>query len=61
MADFLKDLGLIKELAESVDSSIPLGDLTLKRFIEAAESGLDDLDPSAILLPLEDESNYKIH
>ena len=57
----LKDLGLIKELAETVDSSIPLGDLTLKRFIEAAESGLDDLDPSAILLPLEDESNYKIH
>lgn len=57
----LKDLGLIKELADTVESSTPLGNLTLQRFIEAAESGLDDLDPSAILLPLEDESNYKIH
>jgi len=57
----LKDLGLIKELADTVRSSTPLGDLTLKRFIEAAESGLDELDPSAILLPLEDESDYRIH
>ena len=57
----LKDLGLIKELADTVGSSTPLGDLTLKRFIEAAESGLDELDPSAILLPLEDESDYRLH
>ena len=57
----LKDLGLIKELADTVKSPTPLGNLTLQRFIEAAESGLDELDPSAILLPLEDESNFKLH
>ena len=57
----LKDLGLIKELADTVESPTPLGNLTLQRFIEAAESGLDELDPSAILLPLEDESNFKLH
>ena len=57
----LKDLGLIKELADTVGSPTPLGNLTLQRFIEAAESGLDELDPSAILLPLEDESNFKLH
>ena len=57
----LKDLGLIKELADTVESHTPLGNLTLQRFIEAAESGLDVLVPSAILLPLEDESNFKLH
>ena len=57
----LKDLGLIKELADTVESPNHLGNLTLQRFIEAAESGLDELDPSAILLPLEDESNFKLH
>ena len=57
----LKDLGLIKEIAHTVESPTPLGNLTLQRFIAAAESGLDELDPSAILLPLEDESNFKLH
>jgi len=57
----LKDLKLINELSETLGSSTPLGDIALERFLYAAENGLDELDPAAIVMPLEEESNYKIN
>jgi 3-hydroxyisobutyrate dehydrogenase-like beta-hydroxyacid dehydrogenase len=56
----LKDLGLIQELARELDSPTPAGDLAYRMFQEAVQGGLGDLDPAAIVLPLEDRAGFAI-
>ena len=57
---FLKDLGLIRELAQEVDTPIPAGELAHRLFDEAVAQGLGDLDGAAIVLPLEEQAGFQI-
>ena len=57
---FLKDMGLIQELAKELDTPIPGGDLAYRLLKEAAAQGLGALDPAAIVLPLEKQAGFKI-
>ena len=57
---FLKDLGLIRELAQDLDTPIPAGDLAHRLFQEAVAQGLGDLDGAAIVLPLEEQAGFQI-
>jgi 3-hydroxyisobutyrate dehydrogenase-like beta-hydroxyacid dehydrogenase len=56
----LKDLGLIQELARELDTPTPGGELAYRMFQEAAQGGLGDLDPAAIVLPLEERAGFTI-
>ena len=56
----LKDLGLIQELARSIDTPTPAGDLAYKVFTEAAEAGLGDLDTPIIVRLLEKEAGVTV-
>lgn len=60
MRVILKDLGLIQDLAQSLQSPIPAGDLAYRKFQEAVAQGLADLDPAAVVLPLEEEAGWEI-
>ena len=60
MRVILKDLGLIQDLAQSLQSPIPAGDLAYRKFQEAVAKGLADLDPAAVVLPLEEEAGWEI-
>lgn len=57
---FLKDLGLIKDMARDLDTPIPGGELAYRLLGEAVEQGLGDLDSAAIVLPMEDQASFKI-
>jgi 3-hydroxyisobutyrate dehydrogenase-like beta-hydroxyacid dehydrogenase len=57
---FLKDMGLIQELAKELDTPIPGGDLAYRLIKEAAEQGLGTLDPAAIVLLLEKQAGFQI-
>ena len=57
---FLKDLGLIREMAHDLDTPIPGGDLAYRLFSEAVEQGLGDLDGAAIVLPMEEQAGFQI-
>lgn len=60
MRVILKDLGLIQDLAQNLQSPIPAGDLAYRKFQEAIANGLADLDPSALVLPLEEQAGWEI-
>ncbi len=60
MTVILKDLGLIQDLAQALDSPIPAGDLAYQQFRDAVANGLADLDPAAILLPLEKQAGWEV-
>lgn len=60
MRVILKDLGLIQDLAQSLQSPIPAGDLAYRKFQEAVAKGLADFDPAAVVLPLEEEAGWEI-
>ena len=60
MTVILKDLGLIQDLAQSLNAPIPAGDLAYQKFQEAVASGLADLDPAAIVRPLEQQAGWEI-
>lgn len=60
MTVILKDLGLIQDLAQSLNAPIPAGDLAYQKFQEAVASGLADLDPAAIVRPLERQAGWEI-
>ena len=60
MRVILKDLGLIQDLAQNLQSPIPAGDLAYRKFQEASANGLADLDPSALVLPLEEQAGWEI-
>ena len=57
---FLKDLGLIQEMARDLDTPIPGGDLAYRLLGEAVEQGLGDLDSAAIVLPMEEQAGFQI-
>lgn len=57
---FLKDLGLIQELARELDTPIPAGNLAFQLLTTAVEQGLGDLDSAAIVLPLEAQAGCQI-
>lgn len=60
MRVILKDLGLIQDLAQSLQSPIPAGDLAYQKFQDAIANGLADHDPSALALPLEEQAGWEI-
>ena len=60
MRVILKDLGLIQDLAQSLQSPIPAGDLAYQKFQQAIAKGLADLDPSALVQPLEEQAGWEI-
>ncbi len=60
MPAMIKDLGLVQDLARSLDSPIPAGDLAYQKFSEAVASGLTEQDPAAIVLPLEEQAGWQI-
>ena len=51
---YVKDVRLVRELAEEVGSPAPVADLTTRMFEEALDSGMGELDVSCLLLPLEE-------
>ena len=57
---FVKDLGLIQELAQELKTPIPGGDLAYRLFKQAAEWGLDNMDGAAIVLPMEEQAGFEI-
>ena len=57
---FLKDLGLIQDLARELDTPTPAGDVAYRLFHEAVEQGLGDLDGAAIVLPMEEQAGFRI-
>jgi 3-hydroxyisobutyrate dehydrogenase-like beta-hydroxyacid dehydrogenase len=57
---FLKDLGLIQEMARDLDTPIPGGNLAYRLLGEAVEQGLGDLDSAAIVLPMEEQAGFAI-
>ncbi len=57
---FLKDLGLIQEMARDLDTPIPGGDLAYRLLGEAVAQGLGDLDSAAIVLPMEEQAGFRI-
>ena len=56
----LKDLGLIQELARSINTPTPAGDVAYKLFAEAAEAGLGNLDMPGVAKLLEKEAGVEI-
>ncbi|MCY4557131.1 MAG: NAD(P)-dependent oxidoreductase [Chloroflexi bacterium] len=57
---FLKDLGLIQEMARDLGTPIAAGDLAYKLLAEAVDQGLGDLDSAAIVLPMEEQAQFQI-
>ena len=57
---FLKDLGLIQEMARDLDTPIAAGDLAHRLLGEAVEQGLGDLDSAAIVLPMEEQAGFQV-
>ena len=56
----LKDLGLIQELARSIDTPTPAGDVAYNMFTQAAEAGLGNLDMPGVAKLLEKEAGVEI-
>ena len=57
---FLKDLGLIQEMARDLGTPIAAGDLAHKLLSEAVEQGMGDLDSAAIVLPMEEQAGFEV-
>ncbi len=60
MRTYLKDLGLIQELARGLGVPTPACDLGFRQFQEAADAGLRDLDVAGIVLPLELQAGVEV-
>jgi 3-hydroxyisobutyrate dehydrogenase/2-hydroxy-3-oxopropionate reductase len=57
---FLKDLGLVHELARELEVPTPGADLVRQLLTRANDQGLGDLDGAAIVLPLEGDAGFQI-
>ena len=57
---FLKDMLLIKGLAEELGMATPGADLAYKEINRAVEQGLGDKDSAAIVLPMEARAGHQI-
>ena len=57
---FLKDLGLVEELAHELNTPTPAGDVAFKLLKEAVGQGLGEMDAAAVVLPLEAKAGFQI-
>ena len=57
---FLKDLGLVEELAHELNAPTPAGDVAFKLLKEAVRQGLGEKDGAAVVLPLEAKAGFQI-
>lgn len=57
---FLKDLGLVEELAHELNTPTPAGDVAYKLLKEAVRQGLGEMDGAAVVLPLEAKAGFQI-
>lgn len=57
---FLKDMGLVHELAQDLGVPTPGADLVRQLLTRANDQGLGDLDGAAIVLPLEADAGFQI-
>ncbi len=57
---FLKDLGLVEELAHELNTPTPAGDMAFKLLKEAVRQGLGEMDAAAVVLPLEAKAGFQI-
>ena len=57
---FLKDLGLVEELAHELNTPTPAGDVAFKLLKEAVRQGLGEMDGAAVVLPLEAKAGFQI-
>ena len=51
----------MEELAHTLNSPTPTGDVAFKLLQEAENLGLGDKDGAAIVLPLEEKARFKIN
>jgi 2-hydroxy-3-oxopropionate reductase len=58
---FLKDLGLVHELAQELGVPTPGAELVYQLLGQAEQQGLGDLDGAAIVLPLEEQAGFQIN
>ncbi len=58
---FLKDLGLVEELAHELNTPTPAADVAFKLLKEAVRQGLGEKDGAAVVLPLEAKAGFQIH
>lgn len=58
---FLKDMGLVQELAQELGVPTPGADLVKQLLTRADDLGMGDLDGAAIVLPLEQDANFQIN
>ena len=56
---FLKDLGLVEELAHELNTPTPAGDVASKLLKEAIRQGLGEMDGAAVVLPLEAKAGFQ--
>ena len=57
---FQKDMGLIQDLIRDLDMDAPGADLAYRMVNQAVEQGFGEMDPAAIVLPLEEQAGYQI-
>ena len=57
---FLKDLGLVEDLAHELNTPTPAGDAAFKLLKEAVRQGLGEKDGAAVVLPLEAKAGFQI-
>ena len=57
---FQKDMGLIQDLIHDLGMTAPGADLAYQMVNQAVEQGFGDMDPAAIVLPLEEQAGYRI-
>jgi 3-hydroxyisobutyrate dehydrogenase-like beta-hydroxyacid dehydrogenase len=57
---FLKDLGLVEDLAHELNTPTPAGDVAFKLLKEAVRQGLGEKDGAAVVLPLEAKAGFQI-
>ena len=58
---FQKDMGLIQDLIRDLDMDAPGADLAYRMVNQAVEQGFGEMDPAAIVLPLEEQARYQIN
>jgi len=56
LRSFVKDLNLVKELAQEMGVSSPIGELTCDFLQRAFDQGMGEFDIASLIMPLEDNS-----
>ena len=61
LRNFVKNLNLVKELAQEIGVSTPIGELTCDFFQRAFDQGMGDMDVASLIMPLEEDSRTPGH